>query len=289
MRKNLFSLFFGISLNCSAEVIGVEEIIAYSGTISNSDVFFTLSYKDGQVAGNYFYEKYKVPIALNGSMSGVGLRLIEKTMNGDAHIDLEKKRGVINGEWVLGQKKYKVQAKALSRSYKELIDEVRVEAQGGADNNLIIKFTGGQKQSIRFSTLEQSVLIIFEDFTFDGYPDLRILELEVGGNSSFIYFDYDVATRQYVKSSAEIRALVSPRVIHSENSIISISRDGCCVYQVKKIMPNETHLARYDFDSKTGSLNISGRAGRGMTRKPITEKQFQDGYLNYMSPVVRPD
>jgi len=210
-------------------------------------------------------------------------------MSGDAYIDLENKGGVISGEWALGRKRYKVQAKALSRSYKDLIGEIKVVAQGGADKNLVISFAGGKRQNIRFSTLESSVLIVFEDFTFDGYPDLRILELEAGGNSSFIYFDYDVEAGQYVESSAELRALVSPRVIHSENFIISVSKDGCCVYQVKKIMPSETHLARYDFDSNAGSLSIISRAGKDRSRKPITEKQFKDGYLNYMSHGVQPD
>lgn len=289
MRKIVFSLFFAISLNCSAEVLGIEEIIAYSGTIANSNVFLTLSYQDDQVAGNYFYEKYKAPIALHGNTSGTSLLLIEETMNGDAYIDLENKGGVISGEWALGRKRYKVQAKALSRSYKDLIGEIKVVAQGGADKNLVISFAGGKRQNIRFSTLESSVLIVFEDFTFDGYPDLRILELEAGGNSSFIYFDYDVEAGQYVESSAELRALVSPRVIHSENVIISVSKDGCCVYQVKKIMPSETHLARYDFDSNAGSLSIISRAGKDRSRKPITEKQFKDGYLNYMSHGVQPD
>lgn len=289
MRKKFIFLAFFLSFNCLAEALEVDEVVAYRGTISDQNVFMTLSAKKDRVVGSYFYDRYKVPIALHGSVSGSRLLLIEETIAGNAYVELENSRGIISGAWVLGERKYKVQAKALSVSYQDLITEIEVVGIDSADKKLLINFIGGERQSIEFSTLEASVLIIFEDYTFDGFPDMRILEFEAGGNSSFIYFDYDVATGRYVNSSAEISALVSPRVIHNERAVISISKDGCCVYQVKKITPKEVHFANYNFDSKVGFLSIASRDTGGVSKKPITQKQFEESYLSYMSPVRTPN
>lgn len=285
MKKAIFSLMLAISFSCLAEVIEINETIAYSGAISGNNIFLTLSFKGEEVVGDYFYEKYKVPIALHGKLSGSELLLIEKTIKGEAYIGAEKKGGFISGAWSLNGRVHEVYVQALSKSYRDIVNEVKVLKQEGLVRTLLISFKNGAEQNIDVSVLEDEVLVIFEDFTFDGYPDMRVLELEAGGNSSFLYFDYDVSAGRYVSSSSEINDLVSPRIVHSKKAIISISRDGCCIYQAKKILPKELHFATYDFDSRSGYVNIINRVSGGVAKKPISEKQFEDDYLIFMSPV----
>lgn len=285
MKKSIFYLMFFLPLNSLAGDLEISEIIAYGGTISNKNIIMTLSAQKGNVSGDYFYSKYKVSIPLHGSISDSKLHLVEKTLNGDAYIDAEKKEGTIDGTWELNGKAHKIHAQALSKSYEDIIKGVDVTKQDDPNKTLNIIFKNGINQSIDISTLEDSTLIIFEDFTFDGYPDMRVLELEAGGNSSFIYFEYDVTTGTYVNSSAEIRDLVNPRIIHSENTIMSTSRDGCCVYYVKKILPKESHFAIYDFESKSGHVTITNKATGDVSTKPIGEDYFEDNYLSFTGSI----
>lgn len=88
-----------------------------------------------------------------------------------------------------------------------------------------------------------------------------------------------------MRSSVEINDLVSPRVIHSQKAIMSVSRDGCCVYQAKKVLPKELHLATYDFESGSGYVGVINKITGEVAKEQISERQFKDGYLDFMSPV----
>lgn len=282
MKKVILSLILTLPFNCLAETLEINETIAYSGTLANQNIFMTLSTTRDRVIGSYFYTRYKTPIALHGSTSGSKLLLIEKTINGEAYIDADIKEGTLRGTWELKGKIHKVHAQALSKSHEAIVKEINILEQDITSRALSIIFKNGTNQNIDIPTLEQSTLIIFEDFTFDGYPDMRILELEAGGNSSFIYFEYDVSTGKYVTSSSEISHLVNPNIIHSEKIITSASKDGCCIYHAKKILAKELHSASYDYESKSGHVAIINKATRQETIKPISEKYFKDNYLNFM-------
>lgn len=284
MKKSILYLMSALSFNCLAEPLEINETIAYSGTLANQNVFMTLTNTSGKILGSYFYTKYKSPIALHGSILDSKLSLIENTTKGDAYIDAEIKEGTVTGTWQLKEKSHKIHAQALSKPYETIIKEVSLVEQDSTSKTLSIIFTNGKSQNIDVSILEQSTLIVFEDFTFDGYPDMRILELEAGGNSSFIYFVYDPVIEKYITSSPEISSLVNPKIFHSENIITSTSKDGCCSYHAKKILPKELHSASYDYDSKLGQEIITNKITGQESIKQINEKYFEEHYLNFMGP-----
>jgi hypothetical protein len=281
MKIYIFLLALFFPLSCLAVTPEINETIAYSGKIGKQNIFMTLSTASGKVFGNYFYTKYNSPITLSGSLSDSKLLLTEETINGNAYINAQIKEGSINGTWELNGKSHKIYSKALSKSYETIIKEIDVSDEGNENKILSITLIDGTSQNIEISTLEKSTSIIFEDFTFDGYPDMRILEVETGGNSSFIYFDYDAKNRKFKTSSNEISRLVSPKIFHSEKIIISTSRDGCCTYHAIKILPTEVLSASYDFESKTGSEIIKNKGTGSDLKQPITEKYFEDNYLNF--------
>ncbi|MBU1331792.1 MAG: hypothetical protein KJ884_11990 [Gammaproteobacteria bacterium] len=281
MKNNIFLLALIFPLSCLAVTPEINETIAYSGKLGKQNIFMTLSTTNGKVLGNYFYTKYNSPITLSGSLSDSKLLLIEETTNGTAHINAAINEGTISGTWALNGKSHNIHSKALSKSYENIIKKIDVSDKGNENKTLSITFIDGTSQTIEISTLEKSTLIIFEDFTFDGYPDMRILEIEAGGNSSFIYFDYDAQNRKFKISSDEISRLVSPKIFHSEKIIISISRDGCCTYHAIKISPTEVFSASYDFESKTGSEILKNKGVGSELEKPITENYFEDNYLNF--------
>lgn len=281
MKINIFFLALFFPLSGLAVTPEINETIAYSGKIGKQNIFMTLSTTSGKVFGSYFYTKYNSPIALSGSISDSKLLLTEETINSDAHISAQIKEGSIDGVWELDGKSHKIYSKALSRSYKAIIKKIDVSDEGNGNKVLSITFIDDARQDIEISILEEATSIIFEDFTFDGYPDMRILEVEAGGNSSFIYFDYDAQSRKFKASSNEINRLVSPRIFHSEKIIMSVSRDGCCIYHVIKISPEKVVSASYDFESKTGSEVIKNKGAGGDLERPIGEKYFEDNYLNF--------
>lgn len=281
MKNNIFLLALIFPLSCLAVTPEINETIAYSGKLGKQNIFMTLSTTSGKVLGNYFYTKYNSPITLSGSLSDSKLLLLEENTNGAAHINAVIKEGTISGTWELNGKTHKVHSKALSKSYENIINKIDVSDKGNENKVLSITFIDGTSQNIEISTLEKSTLIIFEDFTFDGYPDMRILEIEAGGNSSFIYFDYDPQKRKFSTSSNEIIRLVSPKIFHSEKIIISTSRDGCCTYHAIKISPTKVLSASYDFESKTGSEIIKNKGTGSELKQSITKKYFEDNYLNF--------
>jgi hypothetical protein len=281
MKKSITLLALMLPLSCLAVNPEINEKISYSGKIGEQNIFMTLSTSNSKVLGSYFYVKYKTPITLSGSFSDSKLLLIEKTVHGDAHINAEIKEDTIDGIWELNGKHHKIHSKSLSKSYKSMIREINILNEDNENQTLSISFRNGTSQKIDISILEPSTLILFEDFTFDGYPDMRILELEAGGNSSFIYFDYDVKTGNFVTSSNEISRLVNPEIFHSEKIIISTSRDGCCTYRATKILSKEVHSANYDFESKTGNETIKNKETGNESRKSINAKYFEDNYLNF--------
>jgi hypothetical protein len=283
MKINIFLLALFFPLSCLATTPEINETIAYSGRIGKQNIFMTLSTTSGKVFGSYFYTKYNSPITLSGGLSDSKLLLTEETINGDAYINAQIKEGSINGTWKLNGKSHKIHSKALSKSYETIIKKINVSNKDNENKSLSITFVDGTNQNIDISTLEKSPLIIFEDFTFDGYPDMRILEIEAGGNSSFIYFNYDAQSRKFKTSPNEISRLVSPKIFHSEKIIISTSRDGCCTYHAIKISPTEVISASYDFDSKTGSEVRKNKEAGSESKQLITEKYFEDNYLNFKS------
>ncbi|WP_277373428.1 hypothetical protein [Pseudomonas sp. AA-38] len=282
MKTTILLLAFILPLSCLADYPEISETIAYSGNIGKQDVFMTLSTMNERVIGSYFYKKYKVPIPLSGHVLGSNLMLIEVTDKGDAHIEAELKDGVIEGEWTLNGKAHTIAYKALSKSYSTIINKIEV-LYGDNSRALLVTFINGVSQKINIPVIEERTLVIFEDFTFDGYPDMRVLELEAGGNSSFIYFDYDSESKKFKPSSSEISRLVNPQVFHGEKVIVSVSKDGCCIYHAVKILPTEIRFANYDFKLKNGTETTKDKIVQGESRRSIDKKYFEENYLNFKS------
>lgn len=283
MRNIVLLLALVLPFRCFAGTPEISEIIAYSGKLGGQNVFMTLSFASGKVIGSYSYRKYGVPIPLTGSVFGSKLLLVEKTESGDAHIDAELKEGSIEGVWKRSDKFHDVEYKALSKSYSAIIKKVDVLKSESENRIVSITFANGASQRLEVSVMEEKTLIIFEDFTFDGYPDMRILELEAGGNSSFIYFDYDVGSKKFKRSSSGVEDFIDPKVIHEEKAIISVSKDGCCIYHAKKILPTEIRSASYDFKLGVGSEVVKNKITKSESKQSINEIDFEKGYLGFMA------
>jgi hypothetical protein len=281
MKKIMLLLVLVIPFRCLAADPEISETIAYDGKIGGQNVFMTLSITNDSVFGSYFYKKYRSPIPLGGSVFGSKLMLTEVADNGGARIEAELKKDGIEGIWSLNEESHITKYKALSKSYLTIIDKIDVLRGDDENKILAITFVDGASQKIDLPLIEERTLIIFEDFTFDGYPDMRILELEAGGNSSFIYFDYNSAINKFESSSKEIGRLVDPKIFHDEKVIISVSRDGCCIYHAIKILPKEIRLANYDFESKVGSEITKDKSAQGESKRAISEKYFEENYLKF--------
>lgn len=140
----------------------------------------TLNMNNKAVLGEYFYTKYKAPIALHESIDDSRITLTESTPNGEAHINATIKAEAISGVWQHNKKTHGVHLEPLSTSYKNIINTIIVTRLDSGTRLLRLNFKSGVNQNIEIEPLTKFTSIIFEDFTFDGYPDMRILELEAG-------------------------------------------------------------------------------------------------------------
>ena len=280
MKKIIIYLLIAASQNCLSEELTIIEKLAYNGTIANQEIFMSLTTRDNIIFGDYFYEKYKTPIHLQGKIENSEFSLREKTASSYAHINAKEINGKLTGTWTNGKNTHKLYATPQSRPYKSLIKEVILLNSGESEKTIRIHFNDKKNQEIMATTLTQQTLLIFEDFTFDGHPDMRILELEAGGNSSFIFFDYNPIQRKFTLSPPEIQKISSPKVQHYRKSILSLSKDGCCRYYASKLTPDEVRTAQYDYTTGSGSEKATNKTTKKSTEIKISKDYFEKNYIN---------
>lgn len=206
-----------------ADALPVSETIFYRGVISGNPVSMTLTVSDGAVAGRYIYEKYNSPIMLSGSADKDGIELMEE----GGLFDLRKDRGGMYGVWSNGKKTYEVKLKAASVSVREVVESV-----SGDSEKIVVKFYNGASQEIPIEIAENLPRINFEDFNFDGFPDMEVLAVAGIANSSFLYYRYSPGEGRFVDSNKEMGSVNNPKVTHSRKSVMGFSKDGCCYYRV---------------------------------------------------------
>ena len=260
-----------------AEEVSISEIRYYNGTIASQEIAMSLEFIGNNVAGKYIYKKYKKPIDVTGGYKGKILNLVELHDGvAVANIHAVKNDAALEGAWQ-DKKIYPFHVKSTSKSYKDLIKAIAPSEKG-----ITIYFKNGLNQEINAGTLTDSLSITFEDFTFDGYPDIRILELEGGGNSSYIYYEYDPGTLKYIKSAPEINGLVNPLVIHGKKLLAGFIKDGCCSYSVVTIDEHQIRRAEYNYVQGTGKERITDKLSKKVVERPISKEKFEVDYFSFV-------
>lgn len=265
---------------CHAENLSITETIAYKGKLSESKVFMSLSETNGKITGGYHYAKYRTAIPLLGSSESNYLKLKEKGTLSEAEITAEINNEFMQGVWKSDKAIHKLHAVALSRSYKELISSVGA-AKKKERKSIIIEYIGGGSQTFEVETLTDTISIVFEDHNFDGFPDLRVLEAGTGANRSYIAWTY-IPSKRTFEYSKEISTLSNPKVLHSEESILSFSREGCCRYLAWKILGKEKHAAEFEYEKLSGVERVTDLRTGITTVNPITQEYFERKYLHPM-------
>jgi hypothetical protein len=240
---------------CHAETASVTEIIAYEGTIAGSGIFMTLSETDGGIVGGYHYKKYGTAIPLQGSIVNSHITLIEKSTLGEAKISAELDNQLMIGTWKGNGVSHSIHASALSKSYTNLINGIDI-SKNHPNTNIKIRFIDGRSQKLEVETLTDTTSIVFEDYNFDGFPDLRVLESSTGSNTSYIAWTYEPSKKVF-EYSEEISRLSSPKVLHSERAILSLSRDGCCRYIATKSTGTEKRSAEFEYEKLMGFERVT--------------------------------
>ena len=277
LHAAMFCMLIAASHAGLAEEVSISEIIYYNGTIAGQEIAMSLEFIGSNVAGGYVYKKYKKPIDVTGEYKGKKLNLAELHDGAvAANIHAIKKDAAFEGTWQ-DEKTYYFRVKPASKSYKDLIKSIAPSETG-----ITIYFKNGLNQEIDADTLADSLSITFEDFTFDGYPDIRILELEGGGNSSYIYYGYDPGTLQYVKSVSEINDLVNPLVIHSKKLLSGFIKDGCCSYSVVTIDEHQIRRAEYNYVLGTGKERITDKFSKKVVERSISKEGFEVDYFSFV-------
>lgn len=278
MRRHLLLLaaLIMVTDSSSAEDLVISEIIHYTGTIGNVGTSIVLEQTNNSVRGNLRYiNSDDSPIMLAGSLKKQNINLKALRDNSvTARIKAEiKDDGMIDGTWE-GEERHQIQIAPSSKSFNETIIDIGLNG-----TSLIVMPKNGPEQIIPISVLTDSVSVVFEDFTFDGYADMRILELEAGGNSSYIYFEYLPSANAFVKARAEISNLTNPLVIHGKKLITGLIKDGCCRYSATIVDAGKTYSAEYDYLSESGKEIITDSASGLKSQAPITKQVFEENYL----------
>lgn len=283
MRKFVAAILLSICIDvCHAENISIKEILAYEGTIGESSIFMTLSENNGDIVGGYHYTKYGIAIPLRGSIKNNKVTLTEKTALGDAAITADINKISMQGIWKNGKNHHNFHASARSKSYTKLISHIDSSSINGR-TNIIITFADNRSQTFEVELLTDTLSIVFEDYNFDGFPDLRILESSIGANSSYIAWTYN-PDKKIFEYSKEISMLSNPKVLHSEKAILSLSRDGCCSYIASKLIGNEKHSATFEYEQLMGAEHINDDEAKKVISNPINQKYFEKKYVTPMGP-----
>lgn len=278
MKKHaaLFAIFLVAAELGYAGDINLIERTYYTGTIGLNKIAMILETTNTEVRGQYIdIEANDTPTHVSGTSDKHTLSL-EEIRNGvvTAKINAQKKdSGQFEGVWE-GRNKRQFHITASSTSYKEQIEKI-----SSNETSLIINPKSGPDQIIPINVLADTLSVIFEDFTFDGYTDMRVLELEAGGNESYIYFEYIPTTRTFSKASPEISSLTNPSVIYGKHLVTGLNKNGCCNYLATLIDANNIYRAEYDYLSESGNERITGRASGLVTEASISKEAFEQNYL----------
>jgi len=265
---------------CHAETASVTEIIAYEGKVAGSEIFMTLSETDGDIVGGYHYKKYGTAIPLRGSIENNHIILIEKSTLGEAKISAKLDNQLMKGTWKGDRISHSIHASALSKSYKNLINRIDI-SKNHPNTDIAIKFIDGRTQNLEIETLTDTTSIVFEDYNFDGLPDLRVLETSTGSNRTYIAWTYE-PRKKIFEYSEGMSMLSNPKVLHSEKAILSLSRDGCCRYIASKSVGNEKYSAEFEYDRLRGVERATDFKTNTTITNSISQEDFERKYLTPM-------
>jgi len=76
--------------------------------------------------------------------------------------------------------------------------------------------------------------------------------------------------------------LSSPKVLHSEKAILSLSRDGCCRYIAYKSVSNEKHSAEFEYEKLRGVERVTDVRTNTTITNSISQEEFEQKYLTPM-------
>jgi len=283
MKGKSLALFMFMSSTCMAAEPKIIEIIPLSGSISNHKIFMTLAREESKIFGSYFYEKYRTPILVSGNIETTQISISENIDGNKATISAKHEAMKYTGTWSNQKKTYAFSAKQLTRPYADLIKRISIFDNKENQSTLSIDYKNGKTQQLTIDIYAHPPSVIFEDFTFDGYPDLRVVELEAGTNTSYIYYEYNPENGQYTEPPPEIAALINPRVVHDKKIISGISKNGCCSYKATKISSSKIYIADFDYTSNTGEESVTDKSTGVTSQTAITKSAFESNYLKIIN------
>ena len=73
--------------------------------------------------------------------------------------------------------------------------------------------------------------------------------------------------------------LSSPKVLHSEKAILSLSKDGCCRYIASKSVGNERHSAEFEYEKLTGVERVTDIKTNTTITNAINKEDFERKYI----------
>ena len=224
--RNSFSAVFIPGLLLSGVVRGQA---TFTGQVGTAPIEFVLEdYSPGEsVAGVYMYTKHNSPIAVNGTLKGSKLTLIEKDAHGKPAAKLilpafDADKTSITGTWkslVTGRELPLTLSRSFTAEGKEAdsagkVELLQVEALPTSYFKLVV--TNSNVTAVKLFDKQTSRLVqeleldcqshglnsvSVGDFNFDGRPDFSVFESSYAGpNTSSLYFLYNPATRRYVES-----------------------------------------------------------------------------------------
>jgi len=281
MKKFVIAILALFSMNaCHAENVSITEIRAYEGSIAGNDVFMTLSETNGAIVGGYFYQKYGKTIPLQGSIKNNHIKLTEKTASSEALLTADINMQLLQGTWRSDRTSHSFDALALSKSYKDIISRIDVSDRD-EKKNITITFTDNKSQTFEAEISTDIVSIVFEDYNFDGFPDLKLLENSAGPNATYIAWTYNPSKKKF-EHSKKISSLTNPKVLHSEKAILSLSRDGCCRYIASKSIGKENYFAEFNYDKSKGIERVTDTKTKKTKTRSISQNHFERKYLTPM-------
>jgi hypothetical protein len=156
-----------------------------------------------------------------------------------------------------------------------MVSNVSVEA-----GEIIIVFANGQIQRWPIEVLENSVLFSFEDFNFDGFPDIKILSIGGIANSAYVYYTYNPGLERFEPSGYPMDEITNPKIIHSKKIVAGVSRANYYIYIVKKIDGSNLYTAEFDYEKKQGMEKVQRDNCWEERSNPISKDEFEKHYMS---------
>lgn len=258
----------------------IENEIWYSNDYQ-VELFFQINEFEKQLYGCFLENKVKGE-CFKGEYNG---KEIYTTLNGkNVYLNYAKNgnnfEGVVKDS--LDNLLHKIEFKREGKSYKEIIESIELISKDDPDGyecnyDVLLKYFNGAVHGIETSgQCGSNLTMIFEDFNFDGHPDLRITaddDLDV--NQNYDMYTYSLVEGVFVK---RFKGVTSPLVNYAQKVLFGITRVSYVEQEIDVFDFNKDEFVRYYFDysSDEGGLIIYDANFNRKLHKPLNKDQYKE-------------